>query len=110
MHAKQCVFDNYTLATGSCNLTHNGMENNKEVVIQTTIEELVSEAVTDFWELWEQAKEVTSNDIDRMMVLWDNKHMKEIPDEPANPRSKRSQSVPRSRVPRSLSVEFADAK
>jgi len=98
MHVKALCFDRKTLLTGSVNMTHNGLENNKEHMYRITEPTAVAEVLTDFEALWAQAEPVTQKLIDDMM----SRHALRTDKETDKPRSK---SVSRS-LSRSLSNEF----
>jgi phosphatidylserine/phosphatidylglycerophosphate/cardiolipin synthase-like enzyme len=98
MHAKTWVFDSKVLLTGSTNLTHNGMQNNKEHMFRITEPTGVSQVLADFEEEWKNAEEVKQSHLDDMKANWDKKD--------TDKRRTRSASVS---VSRSLSTELDSA-
>jgi len=98
MHVKALCFDRKTLLTGSVNMTHNGLENNKEHMYRITEPTAVAEVLTDFESVWAEAETVTQRLIDEMM----SRHAKRQDKDTGKTRSK---SVSRS-LSRSLSHEF----
>jgi len=66
MHAKSWLIDNRVFITGSCNLTHNGLENNREQMIRTTVPSVIAKAASEFQALWEVASPVHSTEIEQM--------------------------------------------
>mgnify|MGYP003321608486 CR=1 FL=1 len=95
MHAKPWIFDEQYVLTGSMNMTHHGVNDNKEHCFWISQKDAVADVVRDFHETWSQlALEVTADDVERMMDKW---------------RDRKSPS--RSRRPpirRSLSEQFAE--
>ena len=55
MHVKAMIFDEKTLLEGSANLTHNGLENNKEHLYRQTEPPLVALVLADFEKEWAAA-------------------------------------------------------
>ena len=94
MHVKTLVFDRKVLLTGSVNLTHNGMENNKEHLYRISDSQLIAEVLADFEQVWASAEPVTQEVIADMM----ERHTKRA----SRPRSKS--------VSRSLSTELDDVR
>jgi len=70
MHAKTWILDGATALTGSVNLTHNGLENNKEHLFRITNPECVHDMLVSFEELWEEAQAVEQHHIDAMKETW----------------------------------------
>jgi phosphatidylserine/phosphatidylglycerophosphate/cardiolipin synthase-like enzyme len=58
MHAKTMIFDQELVLTGSANLTHNAMENNKEHLLRITDSDVVKEMLKDFELEWAKGIEV----------------------------------------------------
>jgi len=98
MHVKTLIFDRKTLLTGSVNMTHNGLENNKEHLYRIPDPHTVAEVLADFETVWATAEVVTQDMIDHMLKKHDERK--------ANPRS-RSESVSRG-VSRSLASELEE--
>jgi phosphatidylserine/phosphatidylglycerophosphate/cardiolipin synthase-like enzyme len=73
MHAKTFVFDEAVLLTGSVNMTHNGLENNKEHLFRMTEPAVVAKVMSDFEQEWVTAERVTQENIDQMMDYWERK-------------------------------------
>ena len=99
MHAKTLLLDRRTILTGSCNMSNNGLENNKEHMWRIQEPHCVEELLTDFEALWVVSKAVTSADIDKMTV----RSAKEEDE------SKSSSRQPSRSVSRSLSAELEEA-
>ena len=59
MHAKSWILDETIVLSGSVNLTHNGLENNKEHLLKLTSPTVVGKFRADFEELWMQAELVS---------------------------------------------------
>ena len=93
MHAKTWILDERVLLTGSANLTHNAMENNKEHAYKITDPSAVREVLEDFNKTWQDAEVVTQQHLDQMKLEKDKAEV---------PRRSRSKSVTRS-----LSVELS---
>ena len=55
MHAKTLIFDNRVIITGSCNVTHNGLENNLEHMIRLGGLEAIPDVVKNFLDNWQLA-------------------------------------------------------
>ena len=70
MHTKCLIMDRELVFDGSVNLTHNGMENNKEHLLRITHEPTVSRVFHDFCREWARA-EVVGNDKILMMMQKD---------------------------------------
>ena len=68
MHAKSLVFDEKVVLTGSVNMTHNGLENNKEHMYRITEPKVVAAVLADFEEVWQVAEEVTQEGVDMMVA------------------------------------------
>ena len=94
MHVKNLVVDGKILMTGSVNLTHNGMERNKEHLYRITTKSAIEDVMVDFDREWAEATQVTQTMIDAMMEKWSKRK------EPQVSRS-RSLSGPRGRNPES---------
>ena len=99
MHAKTLLMDRRTILSGSCNMSNNGLENNKEHMWRIQEPHSVEELLTDFEALWAASKAVTQADIDKMTV----RSAKEEGE------SKSSSRQPSRSVSRSLSVELEEA-
>ena len=67
MHAKTFIVDGRVVFLGSTNLTHNGLENNKEHLLKIYESIIVDKIAADFEETWNIAEEVTQQGIDEMM-------------------------------------------
>ena len=67
MHVKAMIFDEKTLLEGSANLTHNGLENNKEHLYRQTEPPLVALVLADFEKEWAAAanSQVTIEDVEK---------------------------------------------
>ena len=102
MHVKALIFDSKTLLTGSVNMTHNGMENNKEHMYRISESAPVSAVLADFEKEWAAAEPDTRELIDDML----SRHAKRLERDAAKPRSK---SLNRG-VSRSLSSELDEAQ
>ena len=116
MHAKTLVLDASVVLTGSANLTHNGLENNKEHLWRLHDQhgyarEAVMNHRLDFGELWSQSRVVGPREIKEMMRLDALREEKRKKEKQAP--NKRSQSLPRSRsegyVVRNLAFELNQA-
>ena len=69
VHVKCLILDAKTVLTGSMNLTHNGLENNKEHLYRLTEPAFVAEVLADFEEEWLTAQRVTDNEIGEMLDM-----------------------------------------
>ena len=58
------------MLSGSCNLTANGIENNEEHLFTIGDPGAVSRAVKQFERLWNEADEVGSIEIEKMMAAY----------------------------------------
>ena len=67
MHAKTLIFDKKVVLTGSVNLTHNGLEHNKEHLIRVLEPSVVAAMLQDFEQTWKRADTVTLEDLESMM-------------------------------------------
>ena len=67
MHAKTLIFDKKVVLTGSVNLTHNGLEHNKEHILRTTEPGTVADFLRDFEETWELATTVGPEELASML-------------------------------------------
>ena len=67
MHAKTFVVDGRVAFIGSVNLTHNGLENNKEHLLKVYESIIVDKVAADFQETWEVAEEVTPSELQEMV-------------------------------------------
>ena len=99
MHVKALIIDAKTLLTGSVNMTHNGLENNKEHLYRITDPSAVSEVMIDFEKEWAGAETVTQELIDDMLA----RHEKRASDRA------RSKSLSRG-ASRSLSCELDEVR
>ena len=70
MHVKTLIIDDKILLTGSVNMTHNGLEHNKEHLYRITETSTVADVLADFEAQWEPAEQVTTLLIDQMMNNW----------------------------------------
>jgi hypothetical protein len=66
MHVKCLVLDETLLFDGSVNLTHNGLENNKEHLYQISEPTVVQAVLYDFEETWKVAETIGEHDIEHM--------------------------------------------
>ena len=97
MHANAIIFDDKMPLTGSVNLTHNGLENNKEHLYCITDPSAVGEVMADFEKEWQDAEKVTEEIIADMMARYDKKQEAKLKaKEERAQRSKSSRSVSRS--------------
>ena len=108
MHAKAWIVDKEVLLTGSCNLTHNGIENNVEHLVSIRTPAVVSSALADFELYWDQAKAVEEKEISRMLAN-DEKRKADKASKAEESSRVRSASGPSRSVSRSLSVELEEA-
>ena len=67
MHAKCLILDRELVFDGSVNLTHNGMENDKEHLYRITHKPTVTRVFDDFCREWARAEAVGSDKITIMM-------------------------------------------
>ena len=67
MHAKCLILDRELVFDGSVNLTHNGMENNKEHLYRITHKPTVARVFDDFCREWARAEVVGNDKISMMM-------------------------------------------
>jgi HKD family nuclease len=84
MHTKTWIIDEETIYTGSVNLTHNGMENNKEHLWKIQGEKAVVPLKEDFEELWLRAELVTAEHIARMKTTDAKRKLKRSDSAPVN--------------------------
>ena len=88
------------------NLTHNGMENNKEHLYRIENPSCVEEVMMDFEEDWKKAEPVDQDLIDKMMV----KHAEKEEEKESKRIEKEARSRSKSRgASRSLSAELDNA-
>ena len=73
MHAKTWILDGATALSGSVNLTHNGLENNKEHLFRITDPECVHDMLMSFEELWSESQVVDQRHIEMMKETWQKK-------------------------------------
>jgi phosphatidylserine/phosphatidylglycerophosphate/cardiolipin synthase-like enzyme len=104
MHCKSTIIDGGILYTGSANLTHNGLENNKEHFFRMTQASVVRQMAEDFETLWQASKPVDNSMIERMNITAVDRVMNKTSTGAARP--KRSASV---RLNRSLDPELRRA-
>ena len=64
MHVKCWIFDRKVLLTGSCNLTHNAVENNIEQLLRITTPSVVRKALEDFEKHWDNAIEIPLSELE----------------------------------------------
>ena len=76
MHTKTWIIDSSIVLTGSVNLTHNGLENNKEHLWEITNAEAIQPLIEDFERCWIEAEVVEQKDIDLMKETWSRKEEK----------------------------------
>ena len=67
MHAKCVIIDGKVVYTGSVNLTHNGMNMNKEHMLRVSEKLCVSEVIEDYEKTWEQAIPVGAERMQQVM-------------------------------------------
>ncbi len=67
MHAKTLIFDKKVVLTGSLNLTHNGLEHNKEHTVRIIAPSAVAAILQDFKETWEHATTVGPEELEGML-------------------------------------------
>ena len=90
MHAKTILFDKKIVYTGSVNMTHNGMENNKEHLFRITETAAVADVLADFERDWTVAVPVTDEDMALMLKNDDQRKRNK------NEKAKRAGGVTRS--------------
>jgi phosphatidylserine/phosphatidylglycerophosphate/cardiolipin synthase-like enzyme len=100
MHSKTNIVDGRILLTGSCNLTHNGLENNSEHVVRTLDKKCVEDAKKDFASLWEESREVTASMIDVM----NKKRQEAVTEKIEKSRLKAEEKPPTRSLARSMSA------
>ena len=76
MHIKAVIADFAEVLTGSCNMTHNGIDNNDEHVLLIGDVSAVQDIVTHFTELWNEGEAVGAKEIDQMMKAYDEHQRK----------------------------------
>ena len=76
MHIKMLIFDNEIALSGSTNMTHNGMENNKEHLYRFADAHLVEAMLKDFDTEWEATSKVSREEIDHMLSLYERREQK----------------------------------
>jgi phosphatidylserine/phosphatidylglycerophosphate/cardiolipin synthase-like enzyme len=76
MHTKTWIIDSSIVLTGSVNLTHNGLENNKEHLWEITNAQAIQPLIEDFERCWIEAEVVEQKDIDLMKETWSRKEEK----------------------------------
>ncbi len=91
MHAKTLIFDGRVVLTGSVNLSHNGLENNKEHLWRITEASAVHDVMDDFEQTW-----LVSEPVTREVVLSAISKLDEKKEERNALRNKPSRSVSRS--------------
>ena len=113
MHAKTLIFDEQTVLTGSVNMTHNGLEKNKETLFRITEPETVREVLADFEATWETASVVSQEQVALMILTWQKaedakaeKAAQKAAEAKSKPRSRSAQSLSSRSVSRSLSSEL----
>ena len=70
MHVKCWVIDEKLVLSGSSNLTHNGLEKNKEHLYRITEPVFVSDVLADFETTWTESQPVGQQEIDLMMATY----------------------------------------
>ena len=73
MHAKAWIFDEKTVLSGSCNLTHGGFDNNVEHMFRITTPSVVTKVQAEYEKLWKIAEPVTEREIEIMMSTAEKK-------------------------------------
>jgi len=68
MHVKTMIVDGRVVLTGSVNMTHNGLENNKEHLYRITVPTAVAAVVEDFDATWAGAEPVTAELIEKALA------------------------------------------
>jgi len=68
MHVKTMIVDERVVLTGSVNMTHNGLENNKEHLYRITVPTAVAAVVEDFDATWAGAEPVTTEYVDAALA------------------------------------------
>ena len=101
MHVKCWILDERVLLTGSVNLTHGGLDNNKEQLLRIRDKTVVQEALADFEATWLEAEVVTQELMNAMQEAWDKREEKKRVAYQGRPRS--------CSVSRSLSHALDDA-
>ena len=98
MHAKSWIVDGRVLVTGSCNLSHGGLEHNIEQVVRITDPTVVNAALEEYENVWQNAQEVTRTDINHMVAVRTrrNEETEKKKEQGAQERRERSQSRSRS--------------
>ena len=66
MHCKTTIIDSEVIYSGSPNLTHNGLEQNKEHYFRMSQANIVQKVLEDFERTWEVSTPVTKAMIERM--------------------------------------------
>jgi phosphatidylserine/phosphatidylglycerophosphate/cardiolipin synthase-like enzyme len=66
MHCKTTIIDGEVIYSGSPNLTHNGLENNKEHYFRVTQTNIVQRLLDDFEATWQASEPVTQAMMERM--------------------------------------------
>ena len=64
MHVKTMIFDQKIVLTGSPNMTHNGIENNREHLYNITGDGTLEESLEDFNNTWNLCQDVNPAVID----------------------------------------------
>ena len=75
-HVKCLILDARIALTGSVNLTHNGLENNKEHLYRLTEPAFVADLLADFEKEWLSAQRVTDEEIRMMLEKSDKRQEK----------------------------------
>jgi phosphatidylserine/phosphatidylglycerophosphate/cardiolipin synthase-like enzyme len=65
VHIKCLIFDEEVMLSGSMNLTHNGLQNNKEHLYRLSEPDFIGEALADFEKEWLLAEPVTQRERER---------------------------------------------
>ena len=73
MHVKTLIIDEQLVLTGSVNLTHNGLENNKEHLFCISEPKVVADVLSDFEKEWIQAEPVTEDMIELMLDKYEKR-------------------------------------
>jgi phosphatidylserine/phosphatidylglycerophosphate/cardiolipin synthase-like enzyme len=104
MHCKTTIIDGRIIYTGSPNMTHNGLENNKEHFFRMTQANVVQRLADDFEAMWQASEPVDDNMMERMNLKAVERVMNKT--STGDTRTRRSASV---RLNRSLDPELRRA-
>jgi phosphatidylserine/phosphatidylglycerophosphate/cardiolipin synthase-like enzyme len=104
MHVKTTIIDELVIYSGSPNMTHNGLEHNKEHLFRMTQANVVASVVTDFEATWMESQPVTQVMIELMKSQAVERARKKA--ESSGQHTRRNRSVS---LNRSLSTELRQA-